>query len=282
LRYDVVHRLCRDFPHLAFTLNGGLGSLDACLEQLGVSDDAHSQAAFIRSGAVGAVGAAAAGKYASHEVPEPAAPPPPTPTPALAPVTPLAGVMVGRACVEKPFSWATIDSRMYGTADPAANRGALLQAYANYANQVERKHGALVRRSVTKPLLGLFWGEAGGRAFRAQIDALILSSRSAGEGALTVGDIILRAAESSLDSQVLSISPQMWLLKAKAGAGAGTEAEAEAYEESRNTSGDLAARLDVKASDAEGSRPRVEQRQALAVVSGIGSASGSESGSYSR
>jgi tRNA-dihydrouridine synthase A len=246
LRYDIVHRLCRDFPNLAFTLNGGLGSLDACLEQLGISDDACRQAAFIRSGAL----CPAAGEHA----------PPADPAPAL--LTPLAGVMVGRACIEKPFSWSTLDSRMYGVADPTPNRGDLLQTYAHYANLVERKHGAVVRRSVTKPLLGLFWGEAGGRAFRAQIDALIVHARTSGVGALTAGDIILRAAESSLDSHTLSISPQMWL---KANEIGNAKAETEADAVSRNASGgDATARVDACDADAqaEGWRPGLEPRQA--------------------
>jgi tRNA-dihydrouridine synthase A len=34
LRYDVVHRLKRDFPHLAIAINGGITSLDAAEEQL--------------------------------------------------------------------------------------------------------------------------------------------------------------------------------------------------------------------------------------------------------
>ena len=34
LRYDVVHRLKRDFPELAIVINGGIESLDAAQAQL--------------------------------------------------------------------------------------------------------------------------------------------------------------------------------------------------------------------------------------------------------
>jgi tRNA-dihydrouridine synthase A len=40
LRYDVVHALKRDRPHLSIELNGGLESLDACVQQLELVDGA--------------------------------------------------------------------------------------------------------------------------------------------------------------------------------------------------------------------------------------------------
>ncbi len=40
LRYDVVHRLKADFPHLEIVLNGGIKTIDAALAQIGPTDGA--------------------------------------------------------------------------------------------------------------------------------------------------------------------------------------------------------------------------------------------------
>jgi tRNA-dihydrouridine synthase A len=64
LRYAVVYRLVQDFPHLCFTLNGGLLSMEMVRDQF----------------------AAAPGLF---------------------------GVMVGRAVVEEPFAWCTVDSELF-------------------------------------------------------------------------------------------------------------------------------------------------------------------------
>ena len=69
LKYDVVYRLISDFPHLQFTLNGGVGNID---EVKGLIEKDSR----------------------------------------------LTGVMVGRAIVANPYAWSTVDSELYGVADP--------------------------------------------------------------------------------------------------------------------------------------------------------------------
>lgn len=142
LKYEFVYRLVADFPALAFTLNGGLGTLDECATVL----RDHSG---------------------------------------------LAGVMVGRACVNSLFQWAAVDSSLFGLADPGLSRRAIIAQYADYANKIETKQGLRARRALVKPLLGLFTGEPNGRLFRAKLDELLLSDG----GALPVDRVILGAAE---------------------------------------------------------------------------------------
>jgi hypothetical protein len=103
-----------------------------------------------------------------------------------------------------------VDTTFYGAeTNPSQCRAQVLQHYAAYANLVEKKYGLRTRRTLTKPLLGLFWNEAGGRIFRSEIDQLILHGRTTGYGALSIGDIILKSAES-LSIETLNMSPQQW------------------------------------------------------------------------
>ena len=73
LKYDVVYQLIRDFPHLCFSLNGGVDNMELVSELLQ------------REGGG------------------------------------LHGVMVGRAVVNNPYAWSTVDSTLYGIKDPGKN-----------------------------------------------------------------------------------------------------------------------------------------------------------------
>jgi tRNA-dihydrouridine synthase A len=112
LRYEVVHRLKADFPHLEIILNGGLRDPRAARDQLDHVD----------------------------------------------------GVMLGRAVAEAPFLLAQVDPIYYGVPAPVASRHAALAAFLPYARaQVAR--GVPARR-VLRPLVGLFNGLPGARAWR--------------------------------------------------------------------------------------------------------------------
>ena len=55
----------------------------------------------------------------------------------------LAGVMVGRAVVARPWHWATVDTALYGAAsDAATSRRQVLEEYAAFANAEEARLGA--------------------------------------------------------------------------------------------------------------------------------------------
>jgi tRNA-dihydrouridine synthase A len=48
----------------------------------------------------------------------------------------VAGVMVGRDIVERPFYWANVDSELYGVEDPGLTRREVLEEYCRYLQQV--------------------------------------------------------------------------------------------------------------------------------------------------
>ena len=112
----------------------------------------------------------------------------------------LAGVMVGRAFIADPFYWSQIDSKIYNTTDQGLTRRQLIEEYAKYAERVEIERGPRSRRPLVKvfidmnsfychvlscfvtcvngfqPVLSLFTGLYGGRAFRNQLDVALRAS----------------------------------------------------------------------------------------------------------
>jgi len=100
------------------------------------------------------------------------------------------GVMLGREAYENPYALAAIDAALFAhePADPPT-RDAVLQAYRPY---VERQLAAGTSlKHITRHLLGLYRGQAGGRQFRRQ-----LSERAhvAGAGIEVLMDAIPRAS----------------------------------------------------------------------------------------
>jgi hypothetical protein len=96
----------------------------------------------------------------------------------------------------------------------------MLSWYADYARQVEGKHGRKVRSVLIKPVLQLFAGEPNGRLFRTQIDTLMRNHQ------LGVGDVIHEAStvlSSALLDQRASDPVVSTDTRAGAGAGAGVE-----------------------------------------------------------
>jgi tRNA-dihydrouridine synthase A len=114
LRYEVVHRLGRDFPDLTVVLNGGL-----------------------RDPAV------AAGHLAH-----------------------LDGVMIGREAWQNPWSLAGFEQAMLGAA-PALDRHAVMARMLPYIER-QRARGVPLK-VVTRPMLGLFNGLPGARAWRRHL-----------------------------------------------------------------------------------------------------------------
>ena len=74
------------------------------------------------------------------------------------------GVMLGRAVAENPFLLAGVDPLFYGTPAPLTSRHAALRAYLPYAER-QVAQGVPPRR-VLRPLVGLFQGCPGARAWR--------------------------------------------------------------------------------------------------------------------
>ncbi|KAK9841940.1 hypothetical protein WJX81_000054 [Elliptochloris bilobata] len=145
LRREWVWALKRDFPHLAFSLNGQVEGCHAA---------ARALAAPVPGSEAGLGSHAAAGAC-------------------------IEGVMIGRAAYSAPWSClADADMAVWGApANAAASRREVLERYAVYGDSVlgrwgVRQDGSLVPgvRAVAKPLLGLFHGEPGGRRFRVALE----------------------------------------------------------------------------------------------------------------
>jgi tRNA-dihydrouridine synthase A len=210
LRYDRVHRLAKDFPHLGIILNGGLENIEMCLTELKRSTSKTLQNAFIQE----------------HEnVPDDSF------------VTTMtdqtihrigenfdidkddsghafAGVMVGRAVTEHPFSFSTVDADIYGDAHQnTISRAEVLFRYAKYAKTIEDQQGPRARRSLVKPIFGLFTGEKNAKKFRSNLDTYLRRGNKPKSGdVMPVHDVLLRASEC-LDSSVLEMTPLQWNLR---------------------------------------------------------------------
>lgn len=86
------------------------------------------------------------------------------------------GVMLGRAAYQSPWLLARVDSRLFAVPDPLAEPAEAVAAYLPY---VERALGEGVRLGVlARPLIGLFQGAPGARAWRR-----VLAEGSARPGA---------------------------------------------------------------------------------------------------
>lgn len=74
------------------------------------------------------------------------------------------GVMIGREAYHNPWLLSQVDSRLYGNEDRFENRFDALQAFVPYAEKQLAKGERLMH--ITRHILGIFQGEAGGKQFR--------------------------------------------------------------------------------------------------------------------
>jgi len=114
LRYDVVHRLCDEFPDLTFVLNGGINTFQEAREHF-----SPGRFAVVREG----------------DLPD---------SPALkqaASLPPVHGVMIGRAVAAEPVLFCTADSTFYNQPDPCKSRRELLEKYCDYCDWVQSEAG---------------------------------------------------------------------------------------------------------------------------------------------
>ena len=83
---------------------------------------------------------------------------------ALAELTRVDGVMIGREAYHNPYLLAQIDSRVYGDAHAVPSRVEIVERMLEYMQQ-ELARGVYLAH-MTRPLLGLFLGQPGARAWR--------------------------------------------------------------------------------------------------------------------
>ena len=83
---------------------------------------------------------------------------------ALAHLAHVDGVMIGRAAYHSPWLLADVDRRIFGADTPLPERAPVLAQYVEYMDR-ELAAGTPVT-ALVRPLLGLFQGEPGSRAWR--------------------------------------------------------------------------------------------------------------------
>ena len=83
---------------------------------------------------------------------------------ALAHLGQVDGVMIGRAAYHSPWLLANVDRRIFGAATPLPERAQVLSQYVEYMDR-ELAAGTPIT-ALVRPLLGLFQGEPGARAWR--------------------------------------------------------------------------------------------------------------------
>jgi tRNA-dihydrouridine synthase A len=138
LQYATVYRLKREFPQLRIVINGGIKTLEACVEHLRHVD----------------------------------------------------GVMLGREAYENPFLLAQADHLLFGDAAVALTREQVVRRLLPYVAR-ELAAGTPLAH-MTRHILGLYRGQAGGRAFRR-----VLSQQAHLPGA---GIGVLEAALAEVES----------------------------------------------------------------------------------
>ena len=202
LRHGWVFALKRDFPHLRFSLNGGLESTaaarDALLHDFGSVEEAGRMEEGAEAGgaAPSAASAAAAAANGDAGEKEKAAVTTSEPSPSSSSPPPpflLEGTMIGRAAYHSPWSVLSgADVELWGAPENAArSRREVLELYADYCDSAIANADAAARRgrgrgdgkssgsetrrrpsgrTLAAPLLGLFHGEPGGKRWRYEID----------------------------------------------------------------------------------------------------------------
>lgn len=107
LRYEVVHRLVKDFPELKFIINGGIQTLGQAKQQV------HEPFKFISD----------CGLDQCDLLP------------------PVHGAMIGRVAYSNPLSLCTADSEFYGVNDPCLTRRQILERYIDYCEWCQSELG---------------------------------------------------------------------------------------------------------------------------------------------
>ena len=112
------------------------------------------------------------------------------------------GVMIGRAAYENPYLLAEVDRRFFGSSASPPNRHQVVRALLPYLE--ERLRAGTPLQCMTRPILGLFQGIPGARAWRR-----VLSERAwrHGAGVEVVEAALERVVETDRASQIAGATP---------------------------------------------------------------------------
>ncbi|KAI3438293.1 hypothetical protein D9Q98_000727 [Chlorella vulgaris] len=193
LRYEWVWALKRDFPHLQFSLNGGIITLEEVAAALAIRNvGSASTNGTNGSGASSSSEAMGEGEGEGEGEAE-----------GQGPCSSrrsgggdgggghgITGVMVGRAAYNMVWdALADADRSIFGAEDNAAtSRRQVMQRYAAWADtmighwRVEKDgHTSPNVRTLVKPLLGMLHGEPRGKKWRAAVDAALKTAGTVSE-----------------------------------------------------------------------------------------------------
>ncbi|ETB60261.1 hypothetical protein YYC_02579 [Plasmodium yoelii 17X] len=152
LEYNKVFDLCKLYPHIKFTLNGGIKSIEQGVALLNGYAPINNMS--------GKHNNSTDNNYIKIEDYD---------------INPLYGVMIGRACMENITVLAKTDKLVYNYDSPstAHSRRTVLDAYKFYLEQNSSFYTLVNAFELLKPILGILKGMPGHRLFRNKIDSYI-------------------------------------------------------------------------------------------------------------
>jgi tRNA-dihydrouridine synthase A len=102
--------------------------------------------------------------------------------------------MFGRAAYQDPYLLATVDRDVFGEADaPTPERAAVVDTMIAYAERACAR-GAPIQ-AVVRPMIGLFRGRPGGRAWRRHLSE---AAHRPGAGPEILADALARTRERAI------------------------------------------------------------------------------------
>ena len=164
LKYDYVYRLVQEFPHLHFTINGGILNYEDCLGH--INQGVH--------GVMVGRGVVNTPYYWRH----------------------VDNIIYNDNDANDAND--ANDNVLNKRIGNQLNRYAILDKYGDYCKAIEETRGPKSRRALMKPVLGLFAGELNGRKFRSNLDSLILNQN------MNLKEVFLEAASVLNDDTLLS------------------------------------------------------------------------------
>jgi tRNA-dihydrouridine synthase A len=173
LQYHMVHRLVQDFPHLTFTLNGGIESLSQVQHQYQLCPNLHGVM-------VGRSMVAQPWHWSKAD-------------------TLIYTTNHNNNHYQPQQQPDTTQNYSAVHTNKNNNRWDVLTNYASYATCEEDTYGLVVRPSLLKSLHGLFTGEPNARRFRIALNTIAQSKNTK----ISIGEQILNAAQECFTETVL-------------------------------------------------------------------------------
>ncbi len=121
---------------------------------------------------------------------------------AVAELTSVDGVMIGRAAYQTPYILADVDRSVFGETAKPPSRGDVLRALVPYAEQHLANGGRL--NNIVRHVLGLYHAQPRGRAFRRFLSE---NAVRAGAGVDVLKEAIAMAESGALDATEMALLP---------------------------------------------------------------------------